>query len=115
MYRSLIIILWYKTCHIWYSVYYINIFIAKYLGFDINTDEDIRKDAFLFGESQSRIVVTVSPDDLDRFVDFLSETEADYTNLGEVTAGTISIDGELWMPSVEAKKVYDGAIGEKMK
>lgn len=88
--------------------------MPRYLGFDINTDEDIRKDAFLFGESQSRIVVTVSPDDLDQFVDFLSVSEVDYTNLGDVTAGTISIDGELWMPTVEARKVYDNAIAEKM-
>lgn len=89
--------------------------MPRYMGFDINTDEDIRKDAFLFGESQSRIVVSVSQDDLDRFVDFLSQTEVEFTNLGEVTSGKISIDGELWMPTVEAKKVYDQAIADKMK
>src|SRR5690606_15702015 len=37
------------------------------LGFDIMTDEEIRKDAFLFGESQSRIVVTVNEEQLDDF------------------------------------------------
>src|SRR5690606_23128733 len=30
------------------------------LGFDIKTDKNIRKDGFLFGESQSRVVVSVS-------------------------------------------------------
>ena len=34
--------------------------MIKGLGFEINSDEDIRKDAFLFGESQSRVVVSVS-------------------------------------------------------
>jgi phosphoribosylformylglycinamidine synthase len=33
------------------------------LGFDISTDKNIRKDAFLFGEAQSRVVVTVKKDD----------------------------------------------------
>jgi len=88
--------------------------MPNYLGFDISTDEDIRKDAFLYGEAQSRIVVTVTPEHLDRFVDFLSTTEADFTNLGEVTAGNIIIDGETWFPVREAKKAYDSAIGEKM-
>jgi phosphoribosylformylglycinamidine (FGAM) synthase-like enzyme len=31
------------------------------LGFEIETDDAIRKDAFLFGEAQGRVVVSVSP------------------------------------------------------
>jgi len=31
------------------------------LGFEISSDNKIRKDAFLFGESQSRVVISVAP------------------------------------------------------
>lgn len=36
--------------------------MPKELGFDIETDKKFRKDAFLFGEAQGRIVVSVSPE-----------------------------------------------------
>ena len=32
------------------------------LGFDIETDPNFRKDAYLFGESQSRVVISVKPE-----------------------------------------------------
>ena len=89
--------------------------IPRSFGFDISTDEDIRKDAFLFGEAQSRVVVSVDAAHLDNFVDFITGTDVDFTNLGEVTSGNIIIDGEQWFPVSEAKKSYDDAIGEKMK
>ena len=44
-------------------------------GFDITTDAEIRKDAFLFGESQSRVVVSVAPEQQDDFVDYMVEQE----------------------------------------
>ncbi|MGZ4117401.1 MAG: phosphoribosylformylglycinamidine synthase subunit PurL, partial [Bacteroidia bacterium] len=39
------------------------------LGFDISSDEDVRKDAFLFGEAQSRVIVSVKKSDEDKFID----------------------------------------------
>jgi phosphoribosylformylglycinamidine synthase len=64
------------------------------LGFDISSDETVRKDAFLFGEAQSRVIVSVSPEIEDDFIEFLALTEQDFQLLGEVTAGSISIDNE---------------------
>jgi len=31
------------------------------LGFEITSDKSVRKDAFLFGEAQSRVVISVAP------------------------------------------------------
>ena len=36
--------------------------IPRELGFDIVTDSEVREDAFLFGESQGRVLVTVNED-----------------------------------------------------
>ena len=65
-------------------------------GFDITTDAEVRKDAFLFGESQSRIVVSVSSEKQDDFVDLMLEAETPFSALGHVTKGEIRIDDESY-------------------
>jgi phosphoribosylformylglycinamidine synthase len=65
-------------------------------GFDITTDAEIRKDAFLFGESQSRVVVSVAPGKQDDFIDFLMESGVSFSALGHVTKGEIRIDDESY-------------------
>lgn len=64
------------------------------LGFDITSDAEIRKDAFLFGESMGRIIVGVDQDKVDDFVDFMSSLNVPFFALGHVTKGEIRIDDE---------------------
>jgi phosphoribosylformylglycinamidine synthase len=85
------------------------------LGFRIETDEEIRKDAFLFGESQSRVVVSVSAEKLDAFVEMMADTDVDFVNLGEVTADDIIIDDQAYGSIIEYKEAYDNAIGKMME
>jgi phosphoribosylformylglycinamidine synthase len=83
-------------------------------GFDINTDETFRKDAFLFGEAQSRVVVTVSPANQDTFINLMTEHEIDFSMLGEVTDSKLLIDGENFDSISFWKDLYDNAIGKEM-
>lgn len=62
------------------------------LGFDITTDAEIRKDAFLFGEGLGRIIVGVDPKKADDFVDFMRGFDVPFFALGHVTKGEIRID-----------------------
>jgi len=64
------------------------------LGFDITTDAEIRKDAFLFGESMGRIIVGVDPSEEDDFVDFMSDSKVPFFAVGHVTKGEIRVDDE---------------------
>ncbi len=80
------------------------------LGFDIDTDEDFRKDAFLFGEAQSRVVVSINPENVDAFVDYLSSTNIEFTNLGIVSDTLLFIDGESFGNIAAAKDLYDNAL-----
>lgn len=83
--------------------------MAGGLGFNINTDANIRKDAFLFGEGQSRVVVSVKADLHPLF-------EAEMKNVPFVKIGSInhnqeiSIDNESWGFINDWKDVYDTAI-----
>ncbi|MDF2436926.1 MAG: purL [Bacteroidota bacterium] len=85
------------------------------LGFDISCDESIRKDAFLFGESQSRVVVSVKKKDEDRFIDLMMESKAEFAYLGDVTGTEMMIDEESFGTIAEAKKIFDSALGELLK
>lgn len=88
---------------------------AGQLGFDISTDEEIRTDAFLFGESQSRAVVTVKPEMQEAFIERLTASEIEFTYLGEVTAlDEMVIDGQNFGTLTKAVELYDGVLGGKM-
>ena len=65
--------------------------VANNLGFDIFTNHDFRLDAYLFGESQSRVVVSIDPQKKKIFENFL-KNKSNYTFLGEVSNGKIVID-----------------------
>ncbi|MDI9319481.1 MAG: phosphoribosylformylglycinamidine synthase subunit PurL [Phycisphaerales bacterium] len=79
------------------------------LGFTIDTDTAIRKDAFLFGEAQSRVIVSVNPD-----IQKLFEAEVQYvaySKLGKVLGdGSMHIDHEDWGYISDWKNAYDTTI-----
>lgn len=79
-------------------------------GFDITSDAEIRKDAFLFGEAQSRVVVSVAPEKQDLFVDFMVEQEFPFSILGHVTKGELRIDDESFGFMDEEKKRFEDSL-----
>jgi phosphoribosylformylglycinamidine synthase len=84
------------------------------LGFDIVTDSEIRKDAFLFGESQSRVVVTVVEDYEEEFLDFVSDNNVQVMLLGHVTKGRLTIDEENFGFISDMQTLYNNSIAEEM-
>ena len=84
------------------------------LGFDVITDSEIRKDAFLFGESQSRVVVSVVEDDEDKFLDYVAEMNITCLLLGHVTKGRCTVDEQNFGMIADYKELYDNAIGKEM-
>ncbi len=85
------------------------------LGFDITTDAEIRKDAFLFGEAQGRVVVTVSETRETEFIDFMVKSGVPFFALGHVTRGEIRIDDISYGFICDLKKIYDNAIGKYLE
>lgn len=80
------------------------------LGFSIATDKSIRKDAFLFGEAQSRVVVSVKAENLEKLKSALNSANVAYTELGKVTKGEVLVDGENWGSAAFYKNIYDTAL-----
>ena len=81
------------------------------LGFDVSTtNTSIRKDAYWFGEAQSRIVITVAKENRNDFNMLLEKMDITATYLGTVSNNAITIDGENWGTVDEWKNSYDTAI-----
>jgi phosphoribosylformylglycinamidine synthase len=79
------------------------------LGFDVvASDFKIRKDAVWFGESQSRVVVTVATDRVAEFKTALGGLPCE--ELGFVTGGSFEVDGMDWGHVSQWKEKYDTAI-----
>jgi len=79
-------------------------------GFDITTFADIRKDAFLFGEAQGRVIVSVREIDKNKFVDFMKTQSVPFVQIGCVTKSEIKIDKVSFGSIDEIKNLYDTAI-----
>jgi phosphoribosylformylglycinamidine synthase len=85
------------------------------LGFDIVSDADIRLDAFLFGEGQGRVVVSVTEEQEEAFVEYMVATGVNMTLLGHVTKGKLQIDEQHYGFITEAKAIYDNALGAHLE
>ncbi len=82
------------------------------LGFTLATTKDIRTDAWLFGEGQSRVMVSVSADKQEVFEAAAAGTP--FTKIGVVTNGEVLVDQQSWATISSWKNIYDNAIGEKL-
>ena len=86
------------------------------VGFEVIAHgANIRKDAFWFGESQSRVVVSVTMAQDVAFKNALQAAAVPFTLLGKVTPQEICVDGQDWGTIAEWKYKYDNAIGDVLK
>ncbi len=78
------------------------------LGFSIQTKAGIRKDAFLFGESQGRVIVTVELEAMRKFESLLGDFP--FEKIGVVTGSEVMVNGEFWGTIGWWKELYDTAL-----
>lgn len=84
------------------------------LGFEINTDKTIRKDAFLFGEAQSRVLVSATKSQQEPLEAFLQKNNQPYLVLGKVIRSSFIIDGENFGEIQHFKSIYSSALENKL-
>lgn len=78
------------------------------LGFEITTDSNFRKDAYLFGEAQSRVVITAS--NSSNIEAELKNHNITFTKLGVVKGNACVIDGTNYGTVSEYKQSFDTSI-----
>lgn len=87
---------------------------AGNIGFKVYADERIRKDAFLFGESQSRVVVTVSPENEGVLAEILAISDVDFSYLGETGGHEAIVDDESFGGLAALDAIYEATIPAMM-
>jgi len=80
------------------------------LGFAVENKTGIRQDAWLFGEAQGRILVSVAPEQQPLFEAFLHAHNAPFEKLGVVQGANIRIDGADWGEIAEWQQAYDTVL-----
>jgi phosphoribosylformylglycinamidine synthase subunit PurL len=84
--------------------------MPRQLGFSIKTDATFRKDAFLFGEAQSRVLVSVSPAKQVEFEEVISNLSSKANFLGKVTKENFVIDSDTIMTCATAIDMFEKTL-----
>ncbi|MDO8367140.1 MAG: phosphoribosylformylglycinamidine synthase subunit PurL [Saprospiraceae bacterium] len=84
------------------------------LGFAVVSNAAIRKDAWLFGEAQSRVVVSVATEQVSAFERFLQSEHTPFEKMGEVKGNAVVIDGDDWGSVSDWKRTYETVLSEIM-
>lgn len=87
--------------------------MVRGLGVEIASAKNVRRDAFLFGEAQSRVVVSVSPDKAAAFEKELAGLGTSFEKLGSVKGKNIRVDDTDLGAVADYKNSYDTSL-EKM-
>tara|TARA_B100001287_G_C22685592_1_gene533355 strand:- start:4582 stop:6822 length:2241 start_codon:yes stop_codon:yes gene_type:complete len=85
------------------------------LGFEIVSSSDVREDAFLFGESPSRVIVSVTETGEDAFLDALNYKKTPFMLLGHVTKGRVVVDDVNFGDISDYKKIYNNSLKDKLE
>ena len=79
-------------------------------GFDVCTDANIRKDAWLFGEAQGRVVVSVSSENAEIFKNHFNQAGVEILHIGKVHGNAMVIDSVEFDTVNKALATYNGAL-----
>lgn len=85
------------------------------LGFSVHNKAGIRKDAWLFGEAQSRVIVSVRTEQAAALERFLTLENQQFEDLGVVTGPDIVLDGENWGAVSDWKNSYESLLSQIME
>ena len=80
------------------------------LGFKVTSESKMRKDAWWFGESQSRVVVSISPEKEEKLLNLLKGKNVSFQKIGQVMNSQVEVDGEKFNDITFWKNIYQNTI-----
>ncbi len=90
--------------------------MVRNLGFDIGSWKlEVRNDAFLFGEAQSRVVVSVNSSQITAVEDLMNKLNVKFEKLGIVTKGMIKVNDVDFGSVNEYKNLHETSLENLLK
>ncbi len=89
--------------------------LPRDLGCEIYTDQAFRQDSYLFGESQSRILISIDPSKEKVFKKFMNKSKFPFYKLGHVLRGKVLIDDIDFGKIKFLAEKYNTALEKKVK
>jgi phosphoribosylformylglycinamidine synthase len=80
----------------------------------IQNIQDLRADALYFGESQSRVIISVKPQDKEAVIQAAQKQNIPITLIGKVSSGELVIGDRIKMSIEEILNIYQSAIPRRM-
>jgi len=84
-------------------------------GFDICTDQQYRIDAYLFGESQSRVVLSLPETNIPKLEAICNKHGVPALRIGTVTADSVIVNGESWGQTADFASGYHHSIAQTIE
>ncbi len=84
------------------------------LSFEVAKTSELRTDAFLFGEAQGRVVVSVSPSNQAAFETLLSGLNQGFEKLGTVSTAEVKVDGFSFGSLDNYKSIFENSLEEQL-
>jgi phosphoribosylformylglycinamidine synthase len=88
--------------------------VSGNVGFEIKSYDKVRKDAFLFGESQSRVVITCNKGEEQKVIDLLEKNGSKGNVIGTVKGNALIVDGENFGSVNDFSDLYNNSLGEML-
>ncbi|MCJ7507609.1 MAG: phosphoribosylformylglycinamidine synthase subunit PurL [candidate division Zixibacteria bacterium] len=87
----------------------------KQMGAEVVLNSKIRTDALLFGESQSRIVISLNKENLPRLMKIASKYEVDCSVIGEVKGERLKINNWIDLSLGQVREVFNSSLQKIME
>ncbi len=84
--------------------------IAGQKGVCVNLDERIRKDALLFGETQSRVIISASSENKDKIIEIAKKFDISCNSIGEVKGSSLKVNDSIDINLSDIREAYFQAI-----
>jgi phosphoribosylformylglycinamidine synthase len=84
--------------------------ITSGLGANVKVTVDKRLDFTLFGEEQSRVIVTINEADINQLIHIIEKNKIDFEILGKVENDFLIINDKLKLTNTELRDFYDNEL-----
>ncbi len=87
----------------------------RQIGCEVSLSDDLRADSLLFGEAQSRVVITCAPENVEKLIGFFNDQDVPCHKIGEVGGERFKINKLIDLELARLSDAYFNAMAHFME